>query len=320
VEQDTLQSMLKSRVNQVCEAETVTRCKLSTLAHLRMFVPCMFMSFLAWSCCFLGWIDAPSLYRHALRYGTLDQSARKNEILNHLASNYREDTQNFGPLLVNNWSVCEDCFKGLYCISDTEWKRLKACVLKGQHTFVHGNTGQAHGPTDTGLQTRAWMHSHFHTVGDFQPDTGFIHLSPVAKVDVYEEAQKDLAVGGQAILDYTTFCNVWRSEFPDVKIPSEKRLGKCDECVDIHEHIQAERDPAERRVWKAKQIQHSKFVKSERLVYHTWRRKCRDDPSKQLCINIDGMDQVELFYFACRRLRVMIFYIAICRPRQMWES
>jgi len=107
------------------------------------------------------------------------------------------------------------------------------------------------------------------------------------KLDVSAEATMDL----DAIMNYATFCRIWLADFPDVKISSDNRLGKCNDCLDIHEHLDAERDPQIRATWKAKQRDNGKFVKGKRLVYDTWRRACRDE-SHILFVNVDGMDQV----------------------------
>ena len=118
-------------------------------------------------------------------------------------------------------------------------------------------------------------------------DTRQIHLSLMHKLDVSAEATMDL----DAIMNYATFCRIWLADFPDVKISSDNRLGKCNDCLDIHEHLDAERDPQIRATWKAKQRDNGKFVKGKRLVYDTWRRACRDE-SHILFVNVDGMDQV----------------------------
>ena len=39
----------------------------------------------------------------------------------------------------------------------------------------------------SGWNTRVWMRDYFHLLGDFQPDTGQIHLPPMTKEDVYNE-------------------------------------------------------------------------------------------------------------------------------------
>ena len=68
-------------------------------------------------------------------------------------------------------------------------------------------------------------------------DTGQIHLCPMDYKDVHAICAVDL--DGEA-LDYSTFCRIWQSEFPNVKIPPEQRLGKCDCCQTLHEKILTE--------------------------------------------------------------------------------
>jgi hypothetical protein len=168
LEEITLHSMFKERVNLVIESNSSFRDKNSKLSFLRMLLPSVFMSFLAWSCCFPSW-DAPEIYRHVLAHGTLDQGHRKNALLDHIVHNYLTDTAEFGPLIVNGRILCDKCFKGLFLVSDSEWRRVKADVRAGKVHYQHGNTGHAQGPTDIGLATRTWMTDHFFTVGDFQP-------------------------------------------------------------------------------------------------------------------------------------------------------
>jgi hypothetical protein len=100
---------------------------------------------------------------------------------------------------------------------------------------------------------------------------------------------------------FLTFCSLEMSSLSAIRFAfkcriesltpccaSEKRLGKCDTCKDVHEHLESERDPVVRAQWKAKRLVHSKFVKEERLTYHEWRRRCAVAPEKYLCVIIDG--------------------------------
>ena len=87
------------------------------------------------------------------------------------------------------------------------------------------------------------------------------------------------------------FNQIWSTEFPDVVIPKKQRLGKCHTCEGLHDQIISTNDLVECEALKQKRIAHIKFVRKERLVYHTWRKKCRDHPDKYLCVILDGMDQ-----------------------------
>ena len=59
----------------------------------------------------------------------------------------------------------------------------------------------------------------------------------------------------------------------------------------MHAQITEERDKGRIRQLKAKRHAHIAEVIKDRRVYHSWRKKCRDEPDKYMCIILDGMDQ-----------------------------
>lgn len=132
------------------------------------------------------------------------------------------------------------------------------------------------------------MSDFFTTLGDFQPDSGQIHLPPMDQQDVYNECKQEL---DEKCVSPSHFGHIWHREFNDVVIPEKQRLGKCEQCEDFHEQIISSRDPREREAIKQRRVQHIKFVRRERLVYHRWRKRCKDEPEKYMCVILDGMDQ-----------------------------
>jgi len=291
-EYKTMQSMFAGRARQVAEADDPARLRLTKLSRLQWSLPARFVCFLAWSCCFgLATALTPvELYGENLRITLLPQADRKNEVLSCLSHCYRRDTDKFG-LQINGWPVCEECFCGVLGVSKSDMTRMKRAVIENRTTFEHANTGNSHGPTIAGMETRVWMNTYFHLVGDYQPDTGQLHLSPMAILDVFDLCKQEVSV---AVLEYSSFCRVFASEFSYVKIPSEKRLGKCEECKDTHDAILGTRDPAARAILKAAQRKHCQFVKGERLVYHTNRVEGREHPDHVLSVIIDGTFPCEL--------------------------
>ena len=132
------------------------------------------------------------------------------------------------------------------------------------------------------------MKDFFETLGDWQPDTGQLHLPPMDKKDIYTEMTSSLP---DKHVGPSSFYNIWNTEYPNVKIPPTQRLGKCKPCEDFHKQICATRDPDIRRRIKAQRRKHIEEVISDRRVYHAWRKRCEDNPDKYLCIILDGMDQ-----------------------------
>lgn len=71
------------------------------------------------------------------------------------------------------------------------------------------------------LRVTAWLRSFTDKLGDRMPMSDEIHLpSCLTKADVYELAVDDLMQGGDTHCpSISIFYEVWRSQFPHVKIP-----------------------------------------------------------------------------------------------------
>ena len=54
------------------------------------------------------------LYYESLRFTTLTQTERKNELLFALSQVWRKDISALGQLLVNGWPACVCCYKRVY--------------------------------------------------------------------------------------------------------------------------------------------------------------------------------------------------------------
>ena len=132
------------------------------------------------------------------------------------------------------------------------------------------------------------MAEHFYTLGDFQPDTGQVHLPPCDKKDIHKEMVVELK---ELAVTLGQFYLIWEQEYSDVKVPPQQRLGTCEKCSGFHERIVSERDQATRDGIKRERLAHLKDVKADRLVYHTLRGQAREEPDKYIVVILDGMDQ-----------------------------
>ena len=141
-----------------------------------------------------------------------------------------------------------------------------------------------------GFRSRIWMANHFYTLGDFQPDTGQVHLPPMDRKDIHKEMSHELT---DEAVSLPSFYRIWDLEFKDVKVPPQQRFGKCPECEDKHKKILAEKDKDEVKKLKEKRRAHVQNVIADRKVYHQWRVRCRDEPDKYMCVIVDGMDQAK---------------------------
>ena len=115
-----------------------------------------------------------------------------------------EDT--FDTFRLEGFDMCEICLTSLYGISDTSWKRRKQQVRQGQRRWEHASTGHTSRLTEKGATSRIWMADYFYTIGDFQPDTGQVHLPPGEKQDLSAELR-------QECVQESHFYQIWLDEF-----------------------------------------------------------------------------------------------------------
>lgn len=209
------------------------------------------------------------------------------EQLNFLANAWHREEDTFNTFRLEGFDLCETCFTSLYGIASSTWQNRKKNVRDGLRQWEHGSTGHGGRLTESGYLARIWMTDYFYTVGDHQPDTGQIHLPPGEKVDIYQEMAAELK---DCITD-KHFYKIWSDEFPEVRVPPQQRLGKCTICDRLHKEIVATRDSTRRMQLKTERKEHMALVKADRLVYHTWRTKARDEPTKYMVVSLDGMDQ-----------------------------
>ena len=94
---------------------------------------------------------------------------------------------------------------------------------------------------------------------------------------------------GEDAMQYSQFCHIWNTEYPDVVIPPTQRMGKCDICADLHERICGETDKDKRQALKQDRYVQIKEMSADRLVDYNWRGRCAQFPDQYHCIIVDGM-------------------------------
>ena len=126
-----------------------------------------------------------------------------------------------------------------------------------------------------------------------------VQLSYPTKQDVFDHFKKDwkddpdgLAADQQAP-SYTHFRQVWKQEFPHVRLRKHLRFAKCDTCIFWREKIGAfdRRDENKRSKDRATYRCHLTDIRQEREYYHAKRREAARCNSDSLSIIFDGADQ-----------------------------
>ena len=115
--------------------------------------------------------------------------------------------------------VCEACFRMAYGIRYNRFTAVKKKFLSGVILAEHGLRGIRRSSCAQ-IRLISWLRTFIHKVGDKLPMSDEIHLpSCLTKGDVYALAVDDLTQGGLECSGMSTFYEVWKSEFPNVKIP-----------------------------------------------------------------------------------------------------
>ena len=120
---------------------------------------------------------------------------------------------------VSGQKVCETCWRLTYGIRYNKFQSLKSKFESSVVLVEHGLTWKTQASEAT-LRLTSWMRSFFEKVGDRMPMCKELHLpSCLTKVDVYDLARDDLTQGGLSCCSASQMYELWKREFPHVKIP-----------------------------------------------------------------------------------------------------
>lgn len=120
---------------------------------------------------------------------------------------------------VGGQHVCEACFRMVYGFRYNRFAAIKARFESGILVAEHGRLGICE-ISDASIRITSWLRSFFDKVGDRMPTSAAVHLPAcLTKADVFSLASDDLSQGGLECCGISTFYQIWKSNFPTVKIP-----------------------------------------------------------------------------------------------------
>ena len=120
---------------------------------------------------------------------------------------------------VGGQEVCETCFRMVYGFRYNRFAAIKSKFTSGILVAEHGRLGKVE-TSDASIRVISWLCSFVQKVGDRMPTSMAIHLpSCLTKSDVFTLASDDLCQGGLKCCKLSTFYEIWKHEFPNVKIP-----------------------------------------------------------------------------------------------------
>lgn len=109
---------------------------------------------------------------------------------------------------------------GRYTDSDTtDLQLIKAKFESGVLVVEHGRLGRCE-ISDTSIRATSWLRTFVDKVGDRMPTSTAVHLPAcLTKADVFSLASDNLSQGGLQCCKISTFYEIWKRSFPNVKIP-----------------------------------------------------------------------------------------------------
>lgn len=148
---------------------------------------------------------------------SLSETDQTQKVLNYMKYHGRLD----GTVLysVGGEEVCEAAFRMVHGLRYNRFQTIKAKYASGVVIAQHGNLGKGQYSVSS-IRAISWLRMFISKVGDCMPMKDEIHLpSCLTKADVYALAADELCQGSLECCGVSSFYNLWKAEFPNVKIP-----------------------------------------------------------------------------------------------------
>jgi len=150
-------------------------------------------------------------------YYKMTEIMQTQKVLDYMRDHCRDDKSIL--YTIAGQEVCETCYRMTLGIRYNRYMSIKAKFLGGAVIAEHGRVGRGSYSSAT-IRVVSWLRMFFHKVGDNMPVKKEVHLpSCLTKGDVYALAVDDLSQGGLECCKISTFYQIWKQEFPHVKIP-----------------------------------------------------------------------------------------------------
>lgn len=139
-------------------------------------------------------------------------------------------------LTANGQRVCRQAWLDFYGYSTYLYYIIRRCILDNKPLeSIHGNSLRRY--SCIGRQMiHSWMKIVVNIVGDSDPTCSAVYLPPgVTKIDVYDSFvhdQRKAARDSTLIPSSRYFYQVWKKDFPTVKVTRHNTLGVCDVCAE----------------------------------------------------------------------------------------
>ena len=179
-------------------------------------------------------------------------------------------------------STCEKVERDIFC-ADTSLLSLSS----DRRTFKEVKAEKKN-------ELTAWLEIYANDVGGNMPHEDCTVLPYRNITPIFEEYEKDMQMDNEHPVHKSYFFKCFNSLANKLKIKLARDNGtfaRCAVCNAYDARLRAAKTPMERAQLKRFRASHHNKQTVQRLKYYKHRRKARKNPSRDLSIIIDGMDQ-----------------------------
>jgi len=161
----------------------------------------------------------------------------------------------------------------------------------------------------------SWMKYTFNNMGDKLPNSTQIHLPSFFSWKLlHNDVNAFLTLHGSKNISFSYFVTLRKHYFPNVIIPSNSRLGKCDLCITLQQKKMKASTLAEYQSFCSQYSKHNQDQMKERLLYKDRTVLSKLQPENYLSLIIDSMQHkfipmvspLPKNYATCEKLKLHI--------------
>ncbi|XP_076090729.1 uncharacterized protein LOC143062813 isoform X2 [Mytilus galloprovincialis] len=168
-------------------------------------------------------------------------------------------------------------------------KKLNTGVSKV--SLPDGRSGMRY-TTEAHIIAKQYLEQYAKHFGDDQPDVPEIHLpSCLTKKLVFKDYSLHCITNHHKAIKRTRFLQIWRMEFPNVKVRKHQKMTQCTECAVFKEAFLKKLSQDEFKKLEVRRKAHLTLQRIAREKYYKHRTKSQENPQQYLSLIIDNMDQ-----------------------------
>jgi hypothetical protein len=202
------------------------------------------------------------------------------------------DAENDKLLLrIRGNDVCPGAFCSYHGITEYKYYMCLKRVKNNDLVVLPVNSEREYNTIQSNL-CFAFLEKYCTIYGEQQPDSDEVHLPHTClKIDLYDQFKSECS--DPNVPHINTFLLIWKNRFPNLKIPKNTRLGKCDICVSF-EQEKSILTRTTKSSYKQRKIEHFKMIRNEREANNRRIIMSNTYPFSSTVIGIDRMNALRL--------------------------